>query len=51
MQIDADFVADLKLALWLLGGHAKECTITGIPSNWIIFVSNSWEFRLPPYAS
>ena len=25
VQVHADFVADLELALWFLGGHATEC--------------------------
>jgi hypothetical protein len=50
VQVHADFVAYLKFGLWVLGWQRKECTIIGIPSSWIIFVSNSWESRLP-YAS
>jgi len=30
VQVDADFVAYLKFALWVLGWHAKECTMVGI---------------------
>lgn len=30
VQVHADFVAYLKFALWVLGWHAKECTIIGI---------------------
>jgi len=26
MQVDADFVTDLKFAFWILGWHARECT-------------------------